>query len=132
MSWKYLAFIAYACLGNLIFLNSSQSHDLVDVKNYSKLEKLKFALSEQSNNEPFELFVTLGCNCLNKFRVQHFLNMKTNNNIKNLNINHLFDWMFIRNYTALGEASFNDFEDVFGLHLNVVNDCGGSVLLNKK
>lgn len=133
MFWKYLAFIAFACFANLISLNSSQSHELKNAENYSKLEKLKFALNEQSNTEPFELFVTLGSNCLSKFRVQHFLNMKTKNNIKDLNINHMFDWMFILNYSAFGEALLNDFEDVFGLqYLDVINDCGGRFLENKK
>lgn len=101
-----------------------------------------FALNEHRSNKAnlnkviknlkiaaFEQVVTIGDCCLTKMRVLSFLRDK---NSKIENPNHLFDWMLIKNYSSLGEALKNDFNDSFNYEsLNVVR-FGIPIVFNSK
>ena len=96
------------------------------------LPQLESAIEVFKNGEPFEQIVTLGANCLAKFRALEY--KKSNGRIETWS--HLFDWMVVMNYTALGKAVENDFNDVFGLqYLKVASaswDSSIPVLYNEK
>ena len=97
-------------------LDKIASNKIYDASDLPTLTQLKLAIEAFKNDEPFERIVTFGASCLPKIKALAYV--KENQNFESWA--HLFDWMFVKNFTALGKAVENDFIDVFGLnYLNV-------------
>jgi hypothetical protein len=75
------------------------------------IQKIAAALKPMLSDDPFTEIVTVGSNCLPKFRTQSFLKSQTSSNLHNGN--YLFDWMGILNYSRLAEAVKNNLTGVF-------------------
>lgn len=93
-----------------LFLSSDYLFKVVFPQNdYSELIKFNNTVN-RFLSEPFTKIMTLGQDCLTKFRVRSFLK-NCNSSMKNEN--YLFDWMQVYNYSLLGEAIRNNLTEVF-------------------
>lgn len=117
--------VAVFLICNIVFIRTNN----VDGENFSIKAKLSPVLAS-----PFQSIVTLGSNCLAKQSVNFFLTQNEHLNVTS--VNHSLDWVVIRNYTALGEAIRNNFDDLVGRDIFSVGphfaDSRRMVLINDK
>lgn len=96
-----------------------------------RLEAFKEAIKPFRYENPNQI-VTLGSNCLTKFRALSFIRK----NPRILGCNHLFDYMVPLDYSLLAEAIANNFTDAFKKDLLTVThdywNSGGSVIHHTK
>lgn len=117
----------------LLVLNTSANVDQVHESTHlERLGKFRRAIGSLKNKN-FNQIVTLGCNCLTKFRAMSFVE-NYGDGIKLCN--HLFDWSSILNYSSFADAVRNNFTDVFGKYYLSVKPpiwaTEGNVLHNDK
>ncbi len=127
----------------LIFANLFGSHKVEGKHIYFNQAKRSYELDVFNNsiyhlgNIPFEQIVTIGSNCLTKFRILSYLKKSSQSQESQKQIenpNHLFDWFVPLNYTLFGEALLNDFNDSFDPDVLKVGKFPGmgAILVNPK